>query len=285
MTAAATQVTQRNPWVPEWAAIRSVHQEVRGIATYDLAFCDAAAVESYRFQPGQFNMLYVPGIGEAAISISSDPHSPGRLLHTIRVVGNVTQALARRRVGDVVGVRGPFGSHWPVDTCRGADLVIACGGIGLAPLRPVLYHVARHRADYGRAYLLYGARTPADLLFRDEYAAWEAAGIEVSTTVDIGDDAWRGNIGVVPMLFYSLRLEHHRTRVLSCGPEVMMRYVIFESLARKIRPHDIYISMERNMSCALGFCGHCQLGPAFVCKDGPVFTYREMEPYLHVEDL
>jgi NAD(P)H-flavin reductase len=230
-------------------------------------------------------MLYLPGIGEAAISLSSDAAEPGQLEHTIRAAGSVTQALARLQSGDQVGVRGPFGSSWPLAACRGHDLVIACGGIGLAPLRPVLCHIVRCRADYGRVLLLYGSRTPHDLLYTDEYETWRAAGVEIETTVDIASNDWRGNIGVVPVLFYRLRLHAQRTHVLTCGPEVMIHFVIFEALARRIPSNHIHLSMERNMSCAVGLCGRCQFGPAFVCKDGPVFTYKQLEHYLHVEEF
>jgi len=279
------RAASENPWVPQMATIRDIKQEIRGVATYQLVLDDAQAADAYRFLPGQFNMLYLPGIGESAISVSSDPAQHESLLHTVRVAGNVTMALSKRKSGDKVALRGPFGSAWPVDACRGKDVVIACGGIGLAPLRPVIYHIISHRSDYGQVYLLYGARTPSDMLYTDEYEDWQAADIDVQVTVDIGDDAWRGNIGVVPVLFYRLRLGAPQTRVLTCGPEVMMRFVIFECLARELRPEHIYLSMERNMNCALGFCGHCQLGPAFVCKDGPVFTYDEMQPYMHVKDF
>ncbi|MEZ6072666.1 MAG: FAD/NAD(P)-binding protein [Pirellulales bacterium] len=267
------------------ARITRIKAEVSGIWTYDLAFEDEAVAASYRFAPGQFNMLYLPGFGESAISVSSDAESAETISHTVRVAGNVTHALARKKVGDEVALRGPFGSAWPIEQCRGQDVVIACGGVGLAPLRPVIYHVIRHRGDFGRVILLYGARTPADLLFTDEYAAWQDADVEVCATVDLGDETWQGDIGVVPILFYRLRLDAPRTRVLTCGPEVMMRFVIFEARARKVEKRHIYISMERNMNCAVGLCGHCQLGPAFVCKDGPVFTYEKMEPYLNLEDF
>jgi NAD(P)H-flavin reductase len=267
------------------ARIETIQPEAPGVTTYELAFENAELAAGYRFLPGQFNMLYLPGFGEAAISISSDPAEDASLLHTVRVAGNVTQALARSQPGDQIALRGPFGTAWPVDKCRGNDVVIACGGIGLAPLRPAIYHILNHREDYGDVYLLYGARTPKDLLYTSEFDAWRDAGIQVEVTVDLGDDTWQGEIGVVPILFYRLRLHADRTRVLTCGPEIMMRFVIFEALARKIRPRDIYLSMERNMKCAIGFCGHCQLGPTFVCKDGPVFTYQQMEPYLHPEDL
>ena len=188
-------------------------------------------------------------------------------------------------MGDEIGLRGPFGTWWPVEQCTGKDIVLACGGIGLAPLRPAIYHIINHRDSYNRVLLLYGARTAGDFLYPAEYDAWKAAGIEVEVTVDIGDADWNGNIGVVPVLFYSLRLKAEETCVFTCGPEIMMRFVIFEALARKVPPSQIYMSMERNMSCAMGFCGHCQLGPAFVCKDGPVFSFPTMEPYLKWEDL
>lgn len=272
-------------WLPHTATIRSIKPEIRGVATYELVFDEESVRASYRFRPGQFNMLYLPGIGEAALSLSSSAETHEALQHTVRVVGNVTAALARMRAGEQVALRGPFGSAWPIEECRQRDVVIVAGGIGLAPLRPVLYHVVRHRGEYGRVCLLYGARTPADLLYADEFDLWRKAGVEVEATVDIGDAGWRGHIGVVPVLFQRLRLEADRTRVLTCGPEIMMRFVVYAALERHISPDDVYLSLERNMSCAVGFCGHCQLGPAFVCKDGPVFTYRRMEPYLHVEEF
>lgn len=267
------------------ARIVDIRDEVPGVFTYELELEDEGVQGSYRFEPGQFNMLYVPGFGESAISISSGPGRHATMLHTIRIAGNVTRALARHSVGDRIGVRGPFGSAWPVEACRGADVVIATGGIGLAPLRPVVYHILENRGDYGRVFLLYGARTPKDLLYSAEYDDWRAGGIEVETTVDLGDADWQGHIGVVPVLFYRLRLHPGRTRIMTCGPEIMMRFVIFEALARKVGPEHIFLSMERNMNCAVGFCGHCQLGPTFICKDGPVFSYERIEPYFHLEDL
>jgi NAD(P)H-flavin reductase len=283
--AASPTVDRRQPWETHAVRIRGIKPEVPGIGTYELAFEDANVGARFQFQPGQFNMLYLPGIGEAAISISSDPDRPERLLHTVRVVGNVTRALARLRVGDQLLLRGPFGSSWPKEECRGCDLVIAGGGVGLAPLRPIVYHVINHRGDFGNVHLLYGSRRPADLLYAEEFDAWRAAGIDIEVTVDLTDGAWNGHIGVVPALFYRIRLHAARTRVLTCGPQIMMRFVIFEALARRIPPEHIYLTLERNMNCALGFCGHCQLGPAFICKNGPVFTYEQMAPYLDLEDL
>ena len=178
-------------------------------------------------------MLYLPGFGESAISISSDPSRHGLLSHTIRVAGNVTQAIARKKVGESIGVRGPFGSNWPVENCRGRDIVIACGGIGLAPLRPAIYEILNHREDYGQVILLYGARTPSGLLYTSEYDSWRAKQINMEVTVDIGDAQWNGHVGVVPLLFYRHRLQADRTTVLSCGPEIMMRFVVFEALRAK----------------------------------------------------
>lgn len=272
-------------WLPSMARISNITQEVARVSTYEIVFEDPNVSASYQFAPGQFNMLYVPGFGESAISLSSDPAQAPTLLHTVRVVGNVTGALARMKVGDQIGVRGPFGSSWPVEQCRGSDIVIACGGIGLPPLRPVIYHFLNHRDEFGEIHLLYGARTPSELLFTDELQQWRSAGIHVEVTVDLGDENWAGSIGVVPALFYRLRLDPNNTQVMTCGPEIMMRFVVFEALARSIDPSHIYLSLERNMSCALGHCGQCQLGPSFVCKDGPVYSYQKMEPYLMIEDL
>ncbi len=281
----APTVDAANPWATHAVRIRAIRREVPQAFTYELEFEDPAVAERFRFRPGQFDMLYLPGIGESAISISSDPDDPQRLLHTIRAVGNVTRALARKRVGEQLLLRGPFGSAWPVESCVGQDLVIAAGGLGLAPVRPVLHYVINRREQFGKVWLLYGARSPRDLLYASEYDSWRRADIDVEVTVDLGYDDWEGQIGVVPVLFDRLQLDATRTRVMTCGPEIMMRFVIAACLTRKISPQQIYLSMERNMNCALGFCGHCQLGPAFVCKDGPVFTYEQMEPYLDVEDF
>jgi len=274
-----------SPMLPHPARITHIQPETPGVATYTLEFEDPAVRAAYRFRPGQFNMLYLPGIGEAAISVSSSAATPQTLLHTIRSAGNVTQAIARLKPGDVVGVRGPYGSAWPVLRARGRDLIFVAGGIGLAPLRPAIYHAVQHRADYGKVTVLVGARNPDDLLFPGEYEAWRAADVQVEVTVDRADEHWHGRVGVVPMLFYALRPEAKRTTVLTCGPEVMMRFVVYEALARRIAKECIFLSLERNMKCAVGFCGHCQFGPVFLCKEGPVFTYAQIEPFFGVEEF
>jgi NAD(P)H-flavin reductase len=185
----------------------------------------------------------------------------------------------------VVGVRGPYGSAWPLEKALGKSLVIVAGGIGLAPLRPALLTVLRHREDFSRVVLLYGARTPADLLYTGEFERWRAGGIEVHTTVDLADETWQGQVGVVPALFYRIRVDPKQTLVMTCGPEIMMRFVIYEALARRIPKESVFLSMERNMKCAIGFCGHCQFGPTFICKEGPVLNFAAIEPLFGKEDF
>jgi NAD(P)H-flavin reductase len=268
-----------------WAEVVSVTYEIEGVSTYWLKFTDPAVQQAYTFQPGQFNMLYVPGFGEAAISISSDIHEHNMIGHTIRFVGNVTHAVSRLKAGDMIGLRGPFGTAWPIKEMEGKDVFIACGGIGLPPLRPALYHIIKNRSKYGKVTLLYGARASSDLMYTTEYEGWRKAGIDVEVTVDRGDASWSGRVGVVPMWFYQFRIDPHTTTVLTCGPEIMIRFVIYEALARRIPLEGIYVSLERNMKCGQGSCGHCQLGPYFICKDGPVFRFDKLEPFFNVEEL
>jgi NAD(P)H-flavin reductase len=271
--------------LPHWAEVVKITPEAEGVSTFALKFIDPEVRERYSFKPGQFNMLYLPGYGEAAISMSSDLETAsGLVMHTIRHVGNVTRATSRLKVGDAVGLRGPFGSTWPLEAIEGRDVVIACGGVGLPPLRGALYHIIRNRSKYGKVTLLYGARTPKDLMYPTEYEAWQKADIDVQVTVDRGDENWNGRVGVVPMWFYHFRVDPHKTTVLTCGPEIMMRFVIFEALARRIAPENIHVSLERNMKCGQGACGHCQMGPYFICKDGPVFQFSAIQPFFNVEE-
>jgi len=271
--------------LPHPAVIEDIQPEANGISTFSLVFMDPAQASTYRFQAGQFNMIYLPGFGEVAISISSNPGVPQVVGHTIRYAGSVTRALGRLKVGDMLGVRGPYGSAWPLGKALGKNLVIVAGGIGLAPLRPALFSILRHREDFGRVVLLCGARTPADLLYTDEFARWQAGGVELHTTVDLADENWRGHVGVVPALFYRIRVDPKQTLVMTCGPEIMMRFVIYEALARRIPKESIFLSMERNMKCAIGFCGHCQFGPTFICKEGPVLSFAAIEPFFGKEDF
>jgi len=274
-----------DPMLPHPAVIHSIKPEAYGISTFSLALTDPEESNAYRFRPGQFNMLYLPGFGEVAISLSSDPGEPQVLGHTIRYAGSVTRAVGRLHPGDLIGVRGPYGSAWPLENAVGKNLVLVAGGIGLAPLRPVVLSVLRERDRYGRVLLLYGSRTPADLLYHEEVGRWREGGIEVHVTVDLADEKWNGQVGVVPQLFYRIRVDPKQTLVMTCGPEIMMRFVIYEALARRIPKESIFVSMERNMKCAVGFCGHCQVGPTFICKQGPVLNFAAIEPFFGKEDF
>jgi NAD(P)H-flavin reductase len=238
------------------------------------------------FAPGQFNMLYVFGVGEVPISISGDPAHPEQLVHTIRAVGRVTRALQAMERGDCVGVRGPFGAAWPVEQAHGHDVVIVAGGIGLAPLRPALYHILAHRGLYGRVVLLYGARTPRDLLYTRELKQWRGRfDVEVEVTVDRATVEWQGAVGVVTKLIARAPFDAGGAMALLCGPEVMMRFAIAALQARGVPETSLFVSMERNMKCAVGLCGHCQLGPMFVCKDGPVFRYDRIRPFFGLREV
>ncbi len=278
-------VHSENLLEPLWAEITAITPEVEGVSTFWLRFTDPQVQAAYSFKPGQFNMVYVPGVGEAAISISSNPEDKTQIGHSIRFVGSVTRAVSRMKIGDVVGLRGPFGSAWPLEDIEEKDVVLAAGGIGLPPIRPVIYHILRNREKYGKVTVVYGARTPAELMYTSEYDTWRQAGIELQLTVDRGDASWTGRVGVVPMWFYGFRVDARKTAVLTCGPEIMIRFVIYEALARRIPPESIYVSLERNMKCGQGSCGHCQVGPYFICKDGPVFHFNELQPYFNVEEF
>jgi NAD(P)H-flavin reductase len=285
-TASSVQVApQRDPLCPFPADVIAVEPEAPSVSTFRLEFQDPARREQYRLQPGQFNMIYVPGVGEVPISVSGAPGEGPGIAHTIRFVGRVTHVLASAAPGTVLGLRGPYGRGWPIDRARGRDVLLVAGGLGLAPLRPAVRALLSDRAQFGRLTLLYGARQPSDLLFSREYAEWERLGMEVLITVDRGDAAWRGRVGVVPVLFNRLLIEPARTVVLTCGPEILMRLTVTEAQNRNILDQDIYYSLERNMNCAVGLCGHCQLGPAFICKNGPVFSHQELAPFFRQDML
>ena len=240
--------------------------------------------DSWDFRPGQFNMLYAFGRGESAISISSDPSDPKKIIHTIRRVGTVTNALGELKPGDTVGVRGPFGTAWPVETAEGRDLVIVAGGIGLAPLRPAILAALADREKFGRVVLLLGARTPADILYPDQLDEWREE-LEVVVTVDQTAPEWKGHVGVVTTRIGPARLNAAKTVAMICGPEIMMRFTVAELRQLGVPDEQIHVSMERNMKCAVGFCGHCQYGPEFVCKDGPVFRYDRVARWFNLREF
>jgi NAD(P)H-flavin reductase len=254
--------------------------------TFSLTLRPEAEGNATSFEPGQFSMLWPFGVGELPISISGDPGKENQLVYTVRSVGKATNTLVSQKAGARVGVRGPFGKSWPVNATRGLDLVVVAGGIGLAPLRPVIYHVLSHRQEYERLVVLYGARSPRDLLYRKELVAWaRQRDTQVLVTVDYGGLSWRHHVGAVTTLFKYARLRPARSVAMLCGPEIMMRFVARDLAAQGLPCNRIYLSMERNMKCAVGFCGHCQYGPRFICKDGPVFPYEEIRPLMDKYEL
>jgi NAD(P)H-flavin reductase len=262
--------------IPSTYRVKQVRQETHDTFTLELDHGDGGKPLS--FEPGQFNMLYVFGVGEVPISISSDPTDHRPLMHTTREVGTVTKAMRKLKRGDSLGIRGPFGTHWPVDKAVGKDVLIVAGGIGLAPLRPALYHLISQRDRYGKIVLLYGTRSPDDILFERELKNWRSQfDLDIYVTVDRAIGTWRGNVGVVTTLIPKAPLDPLHSLAFVCGPEVMMRFTVQELQRRGVESNRIYISMERNMKCGVGLCGHCQCGPAFICKDGPVFPFEEIE--------
>jgi NAD(P)H-flavin reductase len=275
----------QDPMLPQRYIVKKKWRETYDTVT--MALEPAGGDSPFPFLPGQFNMLYAFGQGEVPISISGDTKRPDLLVHTIRSVGKTTKSLCGLKRGEMLGVRGPFGTGWPVEDAKGSDVVVVAGGLGLAPLRPVIYHLLAHRSDYGNVVLLYGARTPQDLLFTKEIEKWsERSDIQVEVTVDAAKDDWHGHVGVVPVLLERARFNPALTTAMVCGPEIMMRFTIIDLLHnRNVQMERIHLSMERNMKCGLGFCGHCQLGPFFICKDGPVFRCDSLREWAGKREL
>ncbi|MBN2580584.1 MAG: FAD/NAD(P)-binding protein [Pirellulales bacterium] len=275
-----------NTWMPVPARILRVREENFNTRTFTLQFTDEAIRQMYGFLPGQFNMLYVPGVGEAAISISSDSEQHEHLDHTIRIVGSVTRAVAKLPPDSIVGLRGPFGTAWPLKEMEGKDIVIVAGGIGIAPLRPSIYWILNHRSLYKRVVLLYGCRTPEDRVFADELEQWDRDGsIQVLVTVDNATGDWSGPVGVVTNLMRRVKVNADRTVVLVCGPKILNRVAAWNFLQLHVPADHVYVSLERNMNCGFGRCGHCQLGPKFICKDGPVFNFAEIADIFTKEEM
>jgi NAD(P)H-flavin reductase len=272
-----------DPFIPLPYRVRRARRETREVTTLELV---PLAGEAPGFLPGQFCMLYVFGVGEVAISVSGDPAEPGVMVHTVRDVGAVSGAITRLRAGAVIGVRGPFGTAWPTEAARGNNVVIAAGGLGLAPLRPVIYELLAHRDRYGRIVVLYGTRSPEHILFRHEFERWRRhLDVDITITVDYADPAWRGNVGVLPKLIPRISFDPDHTIAMVCGPEIMMRFTVSALQEAGLGLDHMHVSMERNMKCAIGLCGHCQFGPSFVCKDGPVMRYDRIASLLAVREI
>ena len=269
--------------LPRIARVRRRRRESPQVWTLDV---DDEGGPAAGFTPGQFNMLTVFGVGEVPISMSGNPASPSRLVHTIRAVGAVSGALARLKAGDAVGLRGPFGVGWPIDAASARDVLVIAGGLGLAPLRPALYQLAAARERFGRVTLLYGTRSAEDILFRRELDAWQRrSGIDTLVTVDHAPVDWRGHVGAVTTLIPHATFDPAHTVAMVCGPEIMMRFAIAALRRAGLADNTMYLSLERNMKCSIGLCGHCQFGAAFVCKDGPVFRYDRLRGLLDVKEI
>ncbi len=238
------------------------------------------------FSPGQFNMLYRFGLGEVAISICGDPSRPDEIVHTVRSAGKITSALVRVAPGETVGVRGPYGTGWPLHPMEGKDVVLVAGGLGLPPLRPLLYELLAHRDRFGRLEVIYGARSPKDLVYYDEIQRWRVrSDLRFQVTVDTAGRDWYGDVGLVTARIPDARFEPERTVAYLCGPEIMMKLTAQALEERGVADDAIYLSIERNMKCAVGLCGHCQYGPEFVCRDGPVFSYRDVKPRMALREV
>ncbi len=280
--ASAAGALEATPMVPAPFAVSAKRRDTADTWTLELRPCGGPRME---FAPGQFTMLSACGTGEVPISISGEPGGDGPLMHTVRAVGLATQAICDARVGEVLGVRGPFGRSWPIPQIEGADVLVVAGGIGLAPLRSAILALLARRERYGRLLLLYGGRSPEQLLFAGELEQWAAHGLEVAVTVDSAGPEWLGHVGVVPRLVHRVRFDAASAVALLCGPEVMMRFTYSALAQAGVGAERVYASMERNMQCAIGHCGHCQLGPTLLCRDGPVYSWSELAPWLAIREL
>lgn len=279
--------------LPFSATIRWIKKETRDTATYALRITDEQIRKKYSFRPGQFNMISIPGIGEAPISISSAP-SDYHLLHTVRVAGDVTAAMSQMHIGSVLALRGPFGKGWPLEETEDKTVMIIAGGLGIAPLRSAIRQIVESggKRTAGRPariethLLLYGAKTPKDVIFRDEFPRYKDI-FNVFLTVDKADpeEHWRGEVGLIPLLLNKVSFDPLNTVVFLCGPEVMMQLMTRELMIMGIPAEKVFVSMERNMNCGMGLCGHCMFGPKFICKDGPVFRFSDIEPFWAVREI
>lgn len=282
MTAATIAPVAEQPLVEDQLFIPELAKivKIEPIAALEKVFTlELPQGRSLGHRPGQFVEVSVFGIGEAPISISSSPsRSNGNFELCVRQVGDVTSALHNLKPGHRVGIRGPFGRGFPIESFRGKDILFAPGGLGLAPARSLINQVLDERALFGRVIILYGARTPAELLFKDELQQWaERSDVELLLSVDRGDETWSGNVGVITTLFRHISLYPRNTVAITVGPPVMYRFVLMELFGKGISEGNIYLSLERRMKCGVGKCGHCQINNIYACQSGPVFSYREIK--------
>lgn len=283
MASPAASTLSPRAMVPEPWRVLAAHRESHDVVTLELA---PAAGSPPACRPGQFNMLYVFGVGEIPISVGGDCGDGSKIVHTVRDVGLVSAALARLEAGATIGLRGPFGSAWPVDGACGRDVLVIGGGLGIVPLKPVLHELARNRDAYRRVSVIYGTRRPEDILFHEQLLRWRSgSGFDLGITVDIAETDWSGDVGTVAPLIERASFDPANTSAFVCGPEVMMRIVAAGWVNGGIPPEHMHLSMERNMKCAIGLCGHCQWGTEFICKDGPVYDWARAGPRLAIREL
>jgi len=270
-----------NPYLPDLAEIVSIRDETPDTKTLALRFCDPRRWESFDYRPGQFVEVSVFGVGEAPFCLASARDGAASFEITVRNTGSVTRALHDLQPSEQLGVRGPLGNGFPFDEVKGRDILFVGGGIGLPPLRPLIWTMLSHRADFGGMTVLYGARTPADLVYKEELASWEARpDMEFMVTVDVPDQGWKGNVGVVGSLFPKANVQPSRTVAFVCGPPIMIRFVVKDLLDLGLAEEAIVTTLERHMRCGVGKCNHCLIGDKYVCLDGPVFTYRQMKTMM-----
>nr|WP_230963897.1 FAD/NAD(P)-binding protein [Legionella pneumophila] len=264
--------------MPKEVEIIQRTQESSSIFTLHLRFTDEEHHKQFQFYPGQFNMLYLYGVGEVAISIVSDPRKKTFLSHTIRAVGRVTKAMQKLQVGDRLGIRGPFGVGWPLQKTIGKDIIVLTGGLGCAPSVSIINYILGRRRHYGKLSILQGVKHSEDFIFRKQYAKWQKSDhTEVYIAADQAGPKWPWGVGYVTDLIDHIIIQPDKSVVMMCGPEMMMNTAVKVFTQKGILENDIYLSMERNMECGIGHCGHCQYGGLFVCKDGPVFAYSQIK--------
>lgn len=273
-----------NPYLPLVARVIENREETPDIFTLRLQLKDAHLAETYSFEPGQFNMLYMPGVGEVPISIVSDPQDKHCIDHTIRAVGRVTRVLQKLQAGDELGIRGPFGSSWPMAQIKQQDVLIITGGLGCAPVVSVINYIVKRRSDFGRLVIMQGVKHSNDLIWKDQYQQWAALdNTQVALAANQTTPAWSWSSGYVTDLFDEVCFNPDKSIAMLCGPEIMMSATIRELLQRGLTEQQVWLTMERNMQCAVGHCGHCQHGSKFVCKDGPVFNYPAVKDWFFKE--
>lgn len=270
-----------NIYLPELASVAEIRDETYDTKTFRLAFADPARWEAFQYRPGQFVELSVFGVGEAPFCLASPRNGANAFEVTVRSTGAVTDALHQLKVGDEVGVRGPLGNGFPFDEVKGRDILFVGGGLGLPPLRPLIWEMLEAKDEFGKVTVLYGARTPQDLVYRDELERWRRRDdVEFLVSVDTADDTWEDNVGVVGTLFPKVDIDPNTTTAFVCGPPIMIRFVLSDLLSMHLSEDQIYTTLERHMRCGVGKCNHCLIGDKYVCRDGPVFSYRQMKAMM-----